>query len=87
MRNKEMGYPVHRITELSDRQQLAIVEFVNRLVVLQLPDDFVETVVRRAGNDAEAIWRHMMDEGFARAIDSWIKENIPAILNGKSEVR
>ena len=71
---------IHRITDLSKRQQSAVVTLVNRLGSLQLPDDFVETLLRRTGNDAEAIWRYMMDEGFARHADEWLKGNVPAIL-------
>jgi hypothetical protein len=73
---------VHRITDLSPRQQKAVVLMVNRLASLQLPDDFVETLLRRTGNDAEAIWRYVMDQGFARHADQWLKENVPAILQG-----
>lgn len=73
---------VHRITDLSKRQQTAVVTLVNRLASLQLPDEFVETLLRRSGNDAEAIWRYMMDEGFARHADKWLKENVPAIVQG-----
>ena len=71
---------VHRITDLSKRQQTARVTLVNRLASLQLPDEFVETLLRRSGNDAEAIWRYMMDEGFARHADKWLTENVPAIV-------
>ena len=73
---------VHRSTDLSKRQQTAVVTLVNRLASLQLPDEFVETLLRRSGNDAEAIWRYMMDEGFARHADKWLKENVPAIVQG-----
>ena len=73
---------VHRITDLSKRQQAAVVTLVNRLGSLQLPDEFVETLLRRSGNDAEAIWRYMMDEGFQRHADQWLKENVPAIVQG-----
>jgi len=71
---------LQRFTELPKRQQHAIGELVNRFASLQLPDDFVETLTRRTGNDAEAIWRYMMDEGFARYTDAWLKENVPAIV-------
>ena len=74
---------LQRFTELPKAQQRAIGELVNRLASLQLPDDFVETLVRRTGNDAEAIWRYMMDEGFSRAVDAWMDEHLPAILKGK----
>ena len=40
----------------------------------------VHRMLRRTGNDAEAIWRYMMDQGFARHADQWLKENVPAIL-------
>jgi len=71
---------IHRITDLPKRQQAAVVTLVNRLASLQLPDEFVETLLRRSGNDAEAIWRYMMDAGFARHADEWLKENVPAIV-------
>jgi hypothetical protein len=71
---------VHRITDLSDRQQQAVVKLVNRLASLELPDDFVESLLTRTANDAEAIWRYMMDEGFARYADNWLKDNVPAIV-------
>lgn len=71
---------VHRITDLSDRQQQAVVKLVNRIASLELPDDFVESLLTRTGNDAEAIWRYMMDEGFARYADKWLKNNVPAIV-------
>jgi|TARA_R100001163_G_C4971298_1_gene131093 hypothetical protein len=71
---------VHRITDLSERQQQAVVKLVNRLASLGLPDDFVESLLTRTANDAEAIWRYMMDEGFARYADNWLKENVPAIV-------
>jgi len=73
---------VHRITDLSDRQQDAVVKLVNRIASLELPDDFVESLLTRTGNDAEAIWRYMMDEGFARYADKWLKDNVPAIIRG-----
>ena len=73
---------LQRFTELPSVQQKAIGELVNRLASLQLPDDFVETLVRRTGNDAEALWRYMMDEGFARAIDNWIEDHVPDIVRG-----
>jgi len=76
---------LQRFTELPKLQQQAVGELVNRLASLQLPNDFVITLIRRTGNDAEAIWRYMMDEGFARAIDAWITDNVPAILNGTSD--
>jgi len=71
---------IHRITDLSDRQQDAVVKLVNRIASLELPDDFVESLLTRTGNDAEAIWRYMMDEGFARYADKWLKDNVPAII-------
>lgn len=71
---------VHRITDISERQQQAVVQLVNRLASLELPDDFVESLLTRTGNDAEAIWRYMMDEGFARYADKWLKNNVPAIV-------
>ena len=74
---------LQRFTELPKRQQHAVGELVNRLASLQLPGEFVETLVRRSGNDAEAIWRYMMDEGFSRAVDVWMEEHLPAILKGK----
>ena len=74
---------LQRFSELPKRQQHAVGELVNRLASLQLPDDFVESLVRRTGNDAEAIWRYMMDEGFSRAVDVWMIDNLPAILKGK----
>ena len=74
---------LQRFTELPKRQQHAVGELVHRLASLQLPDEFVETLVRRSGNDAEAIWRYMMDEGFSRAVDVWMEEHLPAILKGK----
>lgn len=64
---------VHRITDLSERQQQAVVKLVNRLASLELPDDFVESLLTRTANDAEAIWRYMMDQGFARYADNWLK--------------
>ena len=64
---------IHRITDISERQQQAVVRLVNRLASLELPDDFVESLLTRTGNDAEAIWRYMMDEGFARYADKWLK--------------
>ncbi len=73
---------VHRITDLSDRQQDAVVKLVNRIASLELPDDFVESLLTRTGNDAEAIWRYMMDEGFARYADKWLTDNVPAIIRG-----
>jgi hypothetical protein len=73
---------VHRITELPKAQQQAVVALVNRLASLQLPDDFVDTLLRRTGNDAEAILRYMIDEGFSRAIDKWLTENVPDMLDG-----
>ena len=71
---------IHRITDISERQQQAVVRLVNRLASLELPDDFVESLLTRTGNDAEAIWRYMMDEGFARYADKWLKNNVPAIV-------
>jgi hypothetical protein len=71
---------IHRITDISERQQQAVVQLVNRLASLELPDDFVESLLTRTGNDAEAIWRYMMDEGFARYADKWLKNNVPAIV-------
>ena len=71
---------VHRITDLSERQQQAVVKLVNRLASLGLPDDFVESLLTRTANDAEAIWRYMMDQGFARYADNWLKDNVPAIV-------
>ena len=71
---------VHRITDLSERQQQAVVKLVNRLASLDLPDDFVESLLTRTANDAEAIWRYMMDQGFARYADNWLKDNVPAIV-------
>ena len=71
---------VHRITDLSERQQQAVVKLVNRLASLELPDDFVESLLTRTANDAEAIWRYMMDQGFARYADNWLKVNVPAIV-------
>ena len=71
---------VHRITDLSDRQQQAVVKLVNRIASLELPDDFVESLLTRTGNDAEAIWRYMMDEAFASHADNWLKNNVPAIV-------
>ncbi len=71
---------VHRITDLSERQQQAVVKLVNRLASLELPDDFVESLLTRTANDAEAIWRYMMDQGFARYADNWLKDNVPAIV-------
>ena len=72
---------LQRFTELPKAQQNAIGELVNRLASLQLPDDFVKSLTRRTGNDAEAIWRYMMDDGFARYTDNWLKENVPAIVS------
>ncbi len=71
---------VHRITDLSDRQQDAVVKLVNRIASLELPDDFVESLLTRTGNDAEAIWRYMMDEGFARYADKWLTQNVHGML-------
>ena len=73
---------VHRITDLSKRQQDAVVKLVNRLASLELPDHFVESLLTRTANDAEALWRYMMDEAFARHADNWLKDNVPAIVNG-----
>ena len=73
---------VHRITELPKAQQQAVVALVNRLASLQLPDDFVDTLLRRTANDAEQIMRYMIDEGFSRAIDKWLTENVPDMLDG-----
>jgi hypothetical protein len=66
---------LQRFTELSKAQQHAVGELVNRLASLQLPDDFIETLVRRTGNDAEAIWRYLMNDSYSRAVDDWFKEN------------
>ena len=71
---------IHRITDISEIQRQAVVQLVNRLASLELPDDFVESLLTRTGNDAEAIWRYMMDEGFARYADKWLKNNVPAIV-------
>ena len=73
---------VHRITELPAAQQRSVVLLVNRLASLQLPDEFVETLLRRAADDAEQIMRYMIDEGFSRAIDRWLTENVPDMLDG-----
>ena len=72
---------IHRITDLSKRQQTAVVGLVNRLAQLDLPDDFAETLLRRTGNDAEQIMRYMLDEGFTRAIDKWIIKTLPKIMD------
>lgn len=72
---------IHRITDLSKRQQTAVVALVNRLAQLDLPDDFAESLLRRAGNDAEQIMRYMIDEGFGRAIDKWIIKTLPTIMD------
>ena len=71
---------VHRITDLSEGQQQAVVKLVNRLASLELPDHFVESLLNRTANDAEALWRFTMDAAFARHADNWLKENVPAIV-------
>ena len=68
--------PILRITDLSSAQQRAVVLLVNRLASLNLPDDFVETLLQRAADDAEQLMRYMLDEGFARAIDQWFNKNL-----------
>tara|TARA_Y100000590_G_scaffold269472_1_gene302587 strand:+ start:2284 stop:2517 length:234 start_codon:yes stop_codon:yes gene_type:complete len=73
---------VHRITELPKAQQQAVVLLVNRLASLRLPDEFVEVLLRRVANDAEQIMRFLIDEGLSRAIDKWLTENVPDMLDG-----
>tara|TARA_Y100000401_G_C8259093_1_gene192326 strand:+ start:363 stop:596 length:234 start_codon:yes stop_codon:yes gene_type:complete len=73
---------VHRITELPTAQQQAVVLLVNRLASLRLPDEFVEVLLRRVANDAEQIMRFLIDEGLSRAIDKWLTENVPDMLDG-----
>jgi|MDSV01.1.fsa_nt_gb hypothetical protein len=71
---------VHRITELSKRQQTAVVILVNRLASLDLPDDFAEQLLERTANDAEQLMTYMLDAGFARAIDKWLSRNMDSML-------
>ena len=71
---------VHRITELSKRQQTAGVILVNRLASLDLPDDFAEQLLERTANDAEQLMTYMLDAGFARAIDKWLSRNMDSML-------
>lgn len=75
---------VHRITDLSNRQQTAVVLLVNRLASLELPDDFAEKLLQRTGDDAEHLMSYMLDAGFSRAIDKWLGRNIDSMFNERN---
>lgn len=75
---------VHRITELPKRQQTAVVLLVNRLASLNLPDEFAETLLHRAGDDAEQIMSYMLDARFSAAIDKWLARNMDKMFDGNN---